>query len=430
MGIVRFVHAADLHLDSPFRGLREVEPAIGAELREATFAAYDKIIALCLAEKVDALLVAGDIYDGRDRSLRAQLRFRDGLQRLADAGIRSFVCHGNHDPLDGWEAQLDMPEGCQRFGSEVEAVPLDPNEPDGVVVYGVSFPQQDVRENLARHFQRDARYLYAIGLLHANVGSDTGHEPYAPCTIEDLERSGMDYWALGHVHTRRVLRGHDPVVVYPGNPQGLHRQEGGARGVALVDVGNDRQAQVRFHDVDVVRWETTVLNIAELSGEQQLLGALDERLNDIATADRHAVVVVRLIGRGALHYTLRRSDTAEDLRAHLNESLGGRDPFVWCAAIEVETAPPFDRAERRQAQDFLADILRLVDEIQAGDALPAWLREPLTALYEQGKARRYLGQGQLTDEQLLQFLSRAEERCVEMLLAAEDSGGTTESPSP
>ena len=125
MSVVRFVHAADLHLDSPFRGLREVEPAVGAELREATFAAYDKIIDLCLAEKVDALLVAGDIYDGRDRSLRAQLRFRDGLQRLADAGIRSFVCHGNHDPLDGWEAQLDMPEGCQRFGSEVEAVPLD-----------------------------------------------------------------------------------------------------------------------------------------------------------------------------------------------------------------------------------------------------------------------------------------------------------------
>ena len=430
MSIVRFVHAADLHLDSPFRGLREVEPAVGAELREATFAAYDKIIDLCLAEKVDALLVAGDIYDGRDRSLRAQLRFRDGLQRLADAGIRSFVCHGNHDPLDGWEAQLDMPEGCQRFGSEVEAVPLDLNEPDGIVIYGVSFPQQDVRENLARHFQRDARYLYAIGLLHANVGSDTGHEPYAPCTIEDLERSGMDYWALGHVHTRRVLREHDPVVVYPGNPQGLHRQESGARGVALVDVGNDRQAQVQFHDVDVVRWETTVLNITELSGEQQLLGALDERLNGIATADRHAVVIVRLIGRGALHYTLRHSDTVEDLRAYLNESLGGRDPFVWCAAIEVETAPPFDRADRRQAQDFLADILRLVDEIQAGDAPPAWLREPLTALYEQGKARRYLGQDRLTDEQLLQLLSRAEERCVEMLLAAEDNGGTTESPSP
>ena len=427
MSIVRFVHAADLHLDSPFRGLREVEPAIGAELREATFAAYDKIIDLCLTEKVDALLVAGDIYDARDRSLRAQLRFRDGLQRLADAGIRSFVCHGNHDPLDGWEARIDMPEGCQRFGSEVEAVPLDPNEPDAVVVYGVSFPQQDVRENLARRFQRDTRHLYAIGLLHANVGGDSGHEPYAPCTVEDLERSGMDYWALGHVHTRRVLREHDPVVVYPGNPQGRHRRESGARGVAVVDVGNDRQAQVRFRDVDVVRWETTVLNIADLSGEQQLLEVLDERLNGIAAVDRHAVVIVRLIGRGALHSTLRRGDMAEDLRAQLNDSLRGRDPFVWCAAVEVETAAPFDRAERRQAQDFLADILRLVDEIQAQEAPPAWLREPLAALYEQGRARRYFGSDPVTNAELLQLLDRAEECCVDALLVAEDSSGAAES---
>ncbi len=430
MAIVRFVHAADLHLDSPFRGLREVEPAIGAELREATFAAYDKIIDLCLAERVDALLVAGDIYDARDRSLRAQLRFRDGLQRLADAGIRSFVCHGNHDPLDGWEAQIDMPEGCRRFGSEVEAAPLDPNEPDAVVVYGVSFPQQDVYENLARRFRRDARHLYAIGLLHANVGSDSGHEPYAPCTVEDLERSGMDYWALGHVHTRRVLREHDPVVVYPGNPQGRHRRESGARGVALVDVGNDRQTQVQFRDVDVVRWETIVLSIAELSGEQQLLETLDERLDEIATADRHAVVVVRLIGRGALHYPLRRGDTAEDLRARLNDSLRGRDPFVWCAAVEVETAPPFDRAERRQAQDFLADILRLVDEVQAGETPPAWLRAPLATLYEQGKPRRYLGRDPVTDAELLQLLDRAEERCVEALLATEDDSGATERSTP
>jgi len=430
MGFVRFVHAADLHLDSPFRGLRAVEPEIGEVLRDATFASYNKIIDLCIAEEADALLVAGDIYDSGDRSLRAQLRFRDGLQRLADVGIRSFVCHGNHDPLDGWEAQIDMPAGCHRFGPEVEAVPVDPSQPDGVVVYGVSFPQRDVHENLARRFQRDARHLYAIGLLHANVGRDTGHEPYAPCTVEDLERSGMDYWALGHVHTRAVLREQNPTVVYPGNPQGRHRAEGGARGVALVDVGDDRHARVHFRDVDVVRWETELLNIAEIAGEQQLLEILDERVNAIAAAaaGRHAVIIVRLGGRGALHYTLRRGDTAEALRAQLNDSLRGRDPFVWCAAVKVETAPPFDREERRQSQDFLADVLRLVDEIQTQGTVPEWLQEPLTVLYEQSRVRRYLAQP--PDEiALLQLLDRAEERCVEALLAAEESSALAGRPS-
>ena len=121
---LRFVHAADLHLDSPFGGLRSLAPEIAETLYQATFKAYDNIIDLCIQEQVNALLIAGDIFDGADRSLRAQLKFRDGLIRLQEANIRSFICHGNHDPLDGWEAQLTFPEGCHRFGSELEQVPV------------------------------------------------------------------------------------------------------------------------------------------------------------------------------------------------------------------------------------------------------------------------------------------------------------------
>ena len=124
MPLIRFVHAADLHLDSPFVGIRSMDADIATVLAEATFRAYDNIIDLCIREQVDALLVAGDVFDGADRSLRAQLRFVDGLRRLDEAGIRSFVCHGNHDPLDGWESRLDLPPGCHRFGPQVEHVPV------------------------------------------------------------------------------------------------------------------------------------------------------------------------------------------------------------------------------------------------------------------------------------------------------------------
>ena len=140
---LRFVHAADLHLDSPFRGIRNEAPTQVADaLARATFEAYQNIIDLCLREQVDALLVAGDIYDGADRSLRAQLRFVQGLGRLDAAGIRSFICHGNHDPLDGWEARLALPEGCVRFGPEVEGFPVFPEEPErgGGVRHQLSHP--------------------------------------------------------------------------------------------------------------------------------------------------------------------------------------------------------------------------------------------------------------------------------------------------
>ena len=136
---LRFVHAADLHLDSPFTGIRASAPEnVARALYSATFDSYRNIIDLCISEQVDALLVAGDIYDGADRSLRAQRAFIDGLRSLDAVGIRSFVCHGNHDPLDGWEARLSYPDGCHRFGAEVEAVPVFPDAPERGLVYGIS----------------------------------------------------------------------------------------------------------------------------------------------------------------------------------------------------------------------------------------------------------------------------------------------------
>ena len=217
----RFVHAADLHLDSPFKGIRSEAPAHVAQLlSNATFDAYQNIIDLCLQERVDALLVAGDIYDGADRSLRAQRAFIDGLRSLDAAGIRSFVCHGNHDPLDGWEARLSYPAGCHRFGAEFSAAPVFPDEPDRAQVYGISYPTRDVYENLVQRLGKVQNPAFTIGLLHANVGGNTDHALYSACSLDDLVQSGVDYWALGHVHTRQILHERTPTVVYPGNRKG------------------------------------------------------------------------------------------------------------------------------------------------------------------------------------------------------------------
>ena len=150
MPLLRFVHAADLHLDSPFTGLKAAAPDnVANALYAATFTAYENIIDLCIDEGVDALLVAGDVYDGKDRSLRAQLKFVEGLRRLDEAGIRSFVCHGNHDPLDGWEAKLNYPPGCKRFGRDVRG--------------GAGIRGRPATRSRARHQLPDARRLRQSG---------------------------------------------------------------------------------------------------------------------------------------------------------------------------------------------------------------------------------------------------------------------------
>ena len=182
MARLRFVHAADLHLDSPFQGIRNEAPApVANTLYRATFDTYKNIVDLCLRERVDALLVAGDVYDSADRSLRAQLEFVEGLARLDAAGVRSFICHGNHDPLDGWEARLDLPPGCARFGPEVIGHPVFPSDPERATVYGISYPRREMRKNLSPLFDGIVSGSgFNIGLLHANVGGNPNHDSYSP----------------------------------------------------------------------------------------------------------------------------------------------------------------------------------------------------------------------------------------------------------
>ena len=374
---IRFVHAADLHLDSPFTGLKAAAPEnVANALVNATFDAFENIINLCIAEEADALLVAGDVYDGADRSLRAQLKFVEGLKKLDAQGIRSFVCHGNHDPLDGWQARLDYPHSCHRFGPDFEVVPVFSGDPDRAVIHGISYPRRDVTENLVHRIDKVDRGPFSIGLLHANVSNDPNHAAYAPCSLDDLAGSGIDYWALGHVHTRQVLGEREPAVVYPGNPQGRHPNEVGPRGVYLVEVDNGGNVGLDFRPMDTVRWARLDSDIGAFETEQELLDALHERIQGVLDgADGRSVVVrMTLTGRGELNRTLRRPNSIEDLVEEINREWAERSPFAWCERIEDASSSPYDREARLKGSDFLAEVLRTADRAKTDPPTDAELQ--------------------------------------------------------
>ena len=426
MAKLRFVHAADLHLDSPFRGIRSEAPEHVADaLRRATFDAYQNIIDLCLREQVDALLVAGDVYDGADRSLRAQLKFVEGLARLDAAGIRSFICHGNHDPLDGWEARLDLPPGCVRFGPEVTGEPVFPGEPERAAVYGISYPRREVRENLSPLFaDRAAGGAFGIGLLHANVGGNPDHDSYAPCSVADLADTKLDYWALGHVHTRQVLRQERPAVVYPGNPQGRHPNEPGARGVYLVEVDDYGEISLDFRPVDVVRWETMEVGVTGLETEQELLDAIDSVVASCAESagGRELVFRLTLTGRGSRHRWLRRSGTIAEILERLNDRYANAQPWLWCERIHTDTSSPVDRDLVARREDFAGDLARLSGELSNDPAALAELRDALRALYVNSNAAPYLRSYLPSDAELRELLAAAEDECLAALVEEEDEG--------
>ena len=189
-----FLHAADLHLDTPFEGLGAAHPQVAAALRDASLQAWDRLVQEAVRRRVAFVLLAGDLYDGPERGLRAQLRFRRGLHRLAEAGVEVFVVHGNHDPLEeGWSALRDLPPGVHVFGpGDPEAVPVVRGGRRIALVHGVSYATRAERANLARRFVRAPGEGLQIGLLHAHVEGQAGHDPYAPCSLDDLRASGTN----------------------------------------------------------------------------------------------------------------------------------------------------------------------------------------------------------------------------------------------
>lgn len=420
---IRFVHAADLHLDSPFTGLKTAAPEnVANTLFHATFDAYENIANLCISEEVDALLVAGDVYDGADRSLRAQLKFVEGLNQLDAQGIRSFVCHGNHDPLDGWQARLDYPPSCHRFGPKFEVVPVFSHDPDRALIHGISYPKREVTENLVRRLGRVDSSPFSIGLLHANVSNDPNHAAYAPCSLDDLAASGIGYWALGHVHTRQVLSEREPAVVYPGNPQGRHPNESGPRGVYLVEVDDGGNVGLDFRPMDTVRWARLDWDIGVFKTEQDLLDALHKGMQALRDDAEGRSVVVRLTltGRGELNRALRRPNMMEDLVEEMNREWAEGSPFAWCERVEDESASPFDREARLRGSDFLAEVLRTADRAKTDPELLARLGSGLSDLYQHHRFRRYLPNSGLDEEEIAALVEEAEAMAVELLAEDDD----------
>ena len=393
----RFLHAADLHLDTPFTGMRRVDASLVATLRDATTLAFDNLVNAALEHSVAFVVIAGDIYDGPERGVRAQLAFRHGLDRLAQAGIPSFVVHGNHDPVeDGWSAVRKWPDGVTVFGSEsVATVPVERDGQRLALIHGISYARRETKDNLALGFRRDQAECFQVGVLHCNAGAHADYAPYSPCSVDDLVRAGLDYWALGHVHVRQFLHEGGPWIAYPGNLQGLGPKpsELGAKGALLVDVDDGRVASVDFLPVDVVRFDAFDLDIAEFVDVAGLIDALVGAARERAATHggRTAVLRVSLTGRGAVHLDLRRSHVRDQVLVPVRTALASATPAVWLDAIDDRTRPELDVAALRGRGDFAADLIATVDSLLATPAGRADLIASYVAGLPGGDLRQLLG---------------------------------------
>lgn len=338
MAVFKFLHAADLHLDSPLVGLKGKSAEFAEAVGTASRRALDNLVALAIDEGCRFVLFAGDVFDGELRDFHTGLFFLEAMRRLDKAGIQVFMVAGNHDAENRFADKLVHSKNVHRFShKKPESFSIEDLD---AVIHGRSFWQRDVYEDIARDYPPPHANRFNIGVLHtACAGSEGEHRAYAPCTLEQLVNHGYQYWALGHVHTRMVLN-EDPHVVYPGNLQGRNPRETGPKGATVVEVEDGVVVGCDHHVLDEVRWASETVDISAIADRDAMLRHIQLVLAPVceAAAERPLALRLGLTGETARHGELLLDPAG--LREDVETVLATLSTEVWLERLDISTQPP------------------------------------------------------------------------------------------
>jgi DNA repair protein SbcD/Mre11 len=371
---LRFIHTADIHLDSPLRGLSAYQDAPAEQLRGASREAFSQLISTTIDERVDFIVIAGDLYDGDWPDFNTGLFFCAEMGRLQRAGIPAFVLFGNHDAESQMTRALRLPDNVRRFSAgECQVHVIDSLK---VALHGRSFRVRDTTENLAQGYGAPLRDHFNIGVLHTALQGGIGeHANYAPCTLDELHAKGYDYWALGHVHEHRLWTGRS-TICFPGNLQGRSIRETGRRGAVMVTVGADRRPQVERLFIDVLRWEHLRVDLSACHSLHAVGEAAGRQLASLLQADAQVPRAVRVTLQGAcpIHGTLFQRE--QELRAHMLAEIAAIAPDrLWLEKVKLATRPASAPASGLLGSDALAELQALLAEARHDEALMKDLRD-------------------------------------------------------
>ncbi|WP_078548968.1 metallophosphoesterase family protein [Litchfieldia alkalitelluris] len=412
MKSVTFLHIADLHLDSPFIGLKTLPEKIYKRVRESTFLSFSRLVSLAIRERVDFVVIAGDIFDQENRSIRAQSRFRKEMQRLESSGIEVYLIHGNHDHLGGDWYDIKWPSNVHVFSSNgVEMLSYMKSENCKVNLYGFSYPKRAVHENMTNQYSRTIDGDFHIGILHGSIEGDENHNHYAPFRLEELRSKGFDYWALGHIHKRQVLST-SPMVVYPGNIQGRHRKESDEKGGYIVQL-TDAGAKITFHHTAEISWDELTINIEELHELAELMDKISLACNEVRKNAIGVFLSIKLIGHGPLHPILQNKETLDDLLQAMMEGEDEQEHFVYITTVSFKHYKSKSREDLDKEVAFIKDLSSLVETYEN-------FNKATKSLYHHPNARRYLEP--LTLDEQNEIIAEAEQLLLNAIAINQSKG--------
>lgn len=381
--MMKFIHAADLHLDSPLTGLSSYADAPVDRLRTATRDAFNRLVSRAIEEQVDFMVIAGDVYDGDWRDFNTGLYFVRQMGRLRQAGISVYLLHGNHDAESEMTRTLELPDNVHTFSARTAQTFRV--EHLKVALHGRSFRSAAITENLLPGYPNPVSGWLNIGVLHTALEGHAEHARYAPCTLAELRARGYQYWALGHVHQRWIERG-AVTIAYPGNLQGRHIREPGPRGALLITASAGEIVDVEVLEVDVVRWQTLDVHIGEISdrsGAIRAAGLALEQALGAAPGELRLAIRLRFVGRSAAHMDLVADEV--QLRQEMLAQAVAIDPDrLWIEKVRVESSAPDSQigASLGERKGTLTDLARLMLEASEDPSLLSSLHDDWRLLLE------------------------------------------------
>jgi DNA repair protein SbcD/Mre11 len=400
---VSFIHAADLHLDSPMVGLKSLPADIYTRVKESTFTALKRITTAAIENQVDFVILAGDLFDGEDRSLRAQSRFRTEMLKLAENNIPVYIVHGNHDHLNGTWVHLDLPKNVHLFHHQVETKVLMTKHGHIIHLYGFSYPQRHVYEKKIDEYQKLPGADFHIGILHGNESGGQEHDNYAPFTIKELYDKEFDYWALGHIHKRKILS-ENPPIVYPGNIQGRNKKEIGVKGFYQVEL-TETDASLHFIESSDIIWEEAVINAAEARSFYEVFQLCQSIMNSYRK-EKIGTLLTLFLQNVQLNDTKERRSLDSELIDLLMDVENSEKSFVWPVQIFITESLETDKEQLKHDGEFYSELFKTIEEYEN-------ITEPMAPLYEHHIGRKYINQLSTTEKQSL--IEDAEKLLIKLL---------------
>lgn len=419
MASFKFLHAADLHLDSPLTGLAEKSEGLSRRIDDASRSAFTRLVQLAIAEECAFVIIAGDLFDGQWRDYRTGVYFASQMSLLRDAGIPVYIILGNHDAENRLTARLPAVDNVKLFSARApETVRIESLQ---TAIHGQSFPARDVSANLAAAYPSPVPGWLNIGILHTALEGREGHALYAPCEVDQLKNHGYDYWALGHVHEYGLQIGSSkseaPYVVYSGVLQGRNIREIGPKGVVLVSVQDGAVTDVASVPLDSVRWAITRVDISDAADLESVTVAAREALEREfdAVGERSLAVRVVLTGPTALHRKLAASRA--EVRELVETAAAGISSEIWIEKVELRTTDLFQQTTSETVDPTIIGKLRVEVELRARDTQ---FRERIANYFAEIKTK--IPAGACDEVAAEQIINEAAEAAKELARALLEKG--------